>query len=82
MSSDFRGSTAIKMREMRRLELLEQAEQYRLAELADAGNPEPAAVPHRCEKRHRIDHNPIRWAEPVKGSEPPIDLEPSASKSA
>jgi hypothetical protein len=38
MCADFRGATVIKISEMRRLELVDQAAQYQLAELAVAGN--------------------------------------------
>jgi hypothetical protein len=38
MSADFRGSTLIKFAEMRRLELVEQVDQFRLAELAVTGD--------------------------------------------
>ncbi len=76
MCADFRGSTLIKIAEMRRLELVEHAEQCRLAELAtsrDSGK-DRRRIDLRSAMETLGDH--IRMMRRPRGSTQPIDFEP------
>ena len=77
MCADFRGSTLIKIAEMRRLELVDQAEQFRLAELAASGDSST--------DRRRIDlrgamqtlSERIRASRGTRGLSRTVDFEPA-----
>ena len=77
MCADFRGSTLIKIAEMRRLELVEHAEQFRLAELAtsrDSGT-DRRGIDLRSAMATMQDR--IRMVRRPRGLTRPIDLEPA-----
>lgn len=82
MCADFRGSTTIKIAELRRLELIEQAEQYRLSGLAVAGNTNRDR--RHIDLRGAMEMLATRLSAMRRSRDfnRPIDLEPTASNSA